>query len=455
MLTTHDVFQKAVTFQKKGQFAEAEELYRQLLAIQMDNSHVWHNLGTTLRKREFLDASLLCHMRAVESEPDNPAFQSSYGNCLRDLDRMEECLAAHAKAYKLAPQDIQIRKNYAIALREYGHHQEALNHFEELCRLEPGNYYHAWDRAVTYMYLGRLEEGWSGLESRWQHQEMKKYKITAPRWNGEDLKGKTLLIYGEQGFGDTILCSRYIPRINKNGGRVVLECKKQLHRLFSTIDGLDHMIDQGQDPGPHDYHIPMMSLPLIFKTTLQNIPPPARLSIPDQAPEGATKLLALGKDKFKVGIVWSGSVTFLANRKRAVTAKEFLPFAEIPGIQLYSLQKGPREEDLKLCGAEGLILELGPHLNDFADTAAVLKQLDLVIMTDSSVVHLAGSVGVPVWDLLNYYPYWLYLWDREDSPWYSSLRLFKQKYPGKWPEIFARVKKELEKIKSRSKPAVQ
>lgn len=168
------------------------------------------------------------------------------------------------------------------------------------------------------------------------------------------------------------------------------------------------------------------------------------LYVPEGPPLTAQRLLDLGSGKFKVGIVWSGSVTFKGNRKRAVSLRRFLRFAEIPGVQLYSLQKGPCELELADAGAQGLILELGPHLNDFADTASVLKQLDLVIMTDSSVAHLAGSLDCPVWNLLPYHAYWLYLSERDDSPWYPSMTLIRQTEPGNWDTVFKEVAEKLQ-----------
>jgi hypothetical protein len=170
-----------------------------------------------------------------------------------------------------------------------------------------------------------------------------------------------------------------------------------------------------------------------------------KLTPAEKLPEGAAQLLALGKGRVKVGIIWSGNPEFPVNFKRAVPFSRMLPLAEVPGVQLYSLQMGVPEKELIDAGAKGLVLDLAPHLKDFADTAAVLQELDLVIMTDSSVAHLAGSLGRPVWNLLDFSPYWLYLHKREDSPWYPSMRLFRQPTPGDWESVFERVAEELGK----------
>ncbi|MFH1159088.1 MAG: tetratricopeptide repeat protein [Pseudomonadota bacterium] len=438
-------FKKGVALYEAGKLKEACEVYRQALLADPDDFRAWLNLGMTLRQLGHKEAAIVCAQRALESSPANPSILTNYGNCLTDFGRKDEALAAHALAVKARPEDFLARKNYAIALCEFGEFEESLLHLQVAQKIKPQDAGVAWDIALSYLYLGRLQEGWKSFEARWKMPSMKKRACDAPLWQGEDLSGKTILIYEEQGFGDSILCSRYIPMVCARGGKVILECKKPLHRLFSSLQGISRIVEPGGVDIPFDYHIPMMSLPGVFGTGLETIPPPPRLHIPASPPPEAQRLLNFGEGRFKVGIVWSGSVTFASNHKRAVDAARFLPLAGIPGVQLYSLQKGPREKDLADCGGTGLIPELAPYLNDFADTAAVLKQLDLVIMTDSAVAHLAGSIGVPVWNLLHHHPYWLYLSEREDCPWYPSMRLFRQSRPGDWDSVFNNVAAALKK----------
>ena len=337
-----------------------------------------------------------------------------------------------------------MRKNYAVALREFGRFEEALFHLNIVCGMQPDNISVLWDRADTYLHLGRFKEGWESYKVRLKGPEMKDRAASAPLWNGEPLKGKTILIYPEQGFGGTILCSRYIPMVKMRGGRIILECKEPLQRLFSKIPGIDLIVSSGHSEQDFDYHTPIMALPGIFNTDLNSIPPLPDFFVPDSPPEGAKRLLDLAKGRFKIGIVWSGSITFKNNKKRAVSVERFLPFAQVPGVQLYSLQKGPRESDLRACGGQGLVLDMAPYMNDFADTASILNELDLVIMTDSSVAHLAGSIGTPIWNMLCYQSYWLYLSERSDSPWYPSMRFFRQPEPGNWDAVFKKVITELE-----------
>jgi tetratricopeptide (TPR) repeat protein len=439
------LFQAALALHRQKKDEQAAQGYRDVLLIDPGHAAAWRNLGAVLRRVGHFDSALACLQRSLEIVPASPETLTNIGNCLTDMDRMAPALEAHARAVAAQPDNFTMCKNYAVALRKFGHLAEALTYLEKALALRPDDGNTCWEYAVTCLHLGRFREGWEALEVRWK-TGLKDRPASSPRWHGEDLKGKTILVYKEQGFGDTILCSRYLPLLKARGGRVLFECRQQLHRLFQSIPGIDRMAEVGAMDEPSDYHVPMLSLPGIFGTDHASIPPLPPLFAPDAPPPEAKRLLDAGKGLFRVGIVWSGSVTFLDNRKRSVSAAHFLPLAEIPGVQLYSLQKGPREQDLADCGAEGPILALGPHLNDFADTAAALKELDLVIMTDSSVAHLAGALGRPVWNLLSYSPYWLYQMQREDCPWYPSMRLFRQPAPGNWAAVFARVAAELEAI---------
>lgn len=436
-------FKEAAGLMQRGEFAKAAELYRAMLIVQPQHTGSWLNLGTALRRLGHMEASAACAKRALELSPEQTSALTNLGNCLADLDRKEEALAAHAEAVRLKPEDFLVQRNYAIALRDFGQYAEALGHFDIALAMKPEDVSLAWDRAITYLYLGRFEEGWKAFETRWHMGTLKQRVCAAPRWQGEDISGKTLLVYEEQGFGDSILCSRYLPLIHARGGKVVLECKKPLHRLFAGLPGVTALAELGQYQGKVDFHIPIMSLPGLFKTDLSSIPAPYRFALPDSPPALAQHLFGLAKTRLKVGIVWSGSTTFQNNHKRAVSIERFLPLAEVPGVQLYSLQKGPHEKDLHASGALGIIHDLAPCLNDFADTAAVIENLDLIIMTDSSVAHLAGTLGRPVWSLLGSRPYWLYLQDRADTPWYPSMRLFRQPRHGDWDGVFAEVKNEL------------
>jgi len=427
-------------------FGEAAELYRALLKLAPDNAAFWRNLSIALRGLGQREAALGCARRAAALEPSSLDSLVNVSDSLLGLCRIDEALGILSKAVAAEPKNVPYRRRYADALRQSKKFEEALAQIDAASKIEPDDVETNWQRAVTRLTLGHLGVAWKDYEVRWKRGNLKERTYNAQRWTGQDLTGKTIFLYEEQGFGDTILATRYIPLVKQRGARVLFGCKPALHKLLETVPGIDRLPQEGALGEKLDYHASLLSLPGIFGTELNTIPPLVKLNPAKQPPAAAAKLLQLAKDRLRVGIIWSGSPDFKDNYKRAVSFTRFLPLAEIPGVQLYSLQKGAGEKELAEAGATGLIPELGPLLNDFAETAAVLQELDLIIMTDSSVAHLAGTLGRPVWNLLNFDPYWLYMADRADSPWYPSLRLFRQPKPGDWDSVFKEVAVELGKI---------
>lgn len=433
---------------EQEEFIEAAEACRGLLRCNPSDAHTWSMLGVALRKLGHLDEALPCARRAAELSPNNYYCLTNYGNMLVAQDK-HEAIDVHARAFRLAPDDFLVRTNFAVALRDFGYLEEAQKHFELLHTQKPDDVETAWNYAENNLRLGHFKEGWEMYEVRMKRGNKKLPSYSAPRWQGENFNGKTLLVYEEQGFGDTILSSRYLPLVKARGGRVLFGCRPALHRLFDGLVGVDRIVGAGALGETFQYHVPVMSLPGIFGTDLNSIPPPPELHF-SPSPSDAAKELLVAKGHFKVGIVWSGNPGFRGNRRRSTSLEHFLPLSEISGVQIYSLQKNLSKNEGKLV-QDSAILELGPYLNDFADTAAVVSNLDLVIMHDSAVVHLAGSIGKPVWNLLPCSAYWLYLTERDDSPWYPSLRLFRQPKPGDWDSVFRKVTEELINVASAAK----
>ncbi len=441
-----DMFRKAADLLADEHYAESLDIFRQLLPLAPREPALWANMGVALRKTDKYEAALACTRRALELEPDNASFMTNAGNCLVALDRKDEALRLHAAALRLSPDDFNIRLNYAFALREFLMLDEALEQITRACALQPGHNEAAWERGIILRSMGRFEEGWPDFEARWKRNHKKEPVYGAPRWEGQDLNGKTILISEEQGYGDTILCIRYLPLVKARGARVLLGCRPALHELFRDVTGVDRIVEAGPLGERFDYHVPIMSLPRIFNTGLTTVPPVPPLALKASIPPKVEALLETAGGRLRVGIVWSGNPAFAENRKRAVSIDRFLPLAGIPNVQLFSLQKGPGEGQLAASGAQGLIHELGPLMGNFAETAVTVRKLDLIIMTDSSVAHLAGSLGVPVWNLLHYRPYWLYGMSGETTPWYPAMRLVRQPAPGDWDSVFTRVASDLEKL---------
>ncbi len=447
-ITPDQLFHRAAALHRQGRIDLAITAYRKILQMAPDHAGVWGNLGVALRTRGDFPAAIIAYKRALEISPGDPGITGNLGNALKDIDRIEEALDAHRSAAAALPDDFNIRYNYGIALREAAQYEDALAELDAAIALKPGAPQPQWDRAIALLHLGRFSEGWAAYEARWKTGDLPARPVEVPRWQGETFEGKRLLVFAEQGFGDSILTSRFIPLIKErtgegpDAGRVILECKAPLQDLFTDIEGIDRMVEPGEAADDYDLEVPIMSLPGIFEASDDRLPPPAKLHIPDYARQKAKSLLRQD-ERFKVGIVWSGSVTFKGNRKRAVGVENFLPFAEVPGVDLYALQKGPRSGDLEAAGAGAVVTAIGEQLDSFAETAAVIKALDLVVMTDSSVAHLAGSLACPIWNLLNKATYWLYQGEGETTPWYPSMRLFRQEEAGAWDPVFERVKDEL------------
>ena len=425
-----------------GRLDEAVGAYRTYLTARPEDATIWHNLGVALRAQSRLRASALCHRRALEIEPGSPTFLGNLGNVLRDLDELEEAIDVHRQAVARKPDDARLRHDLGRAYYEAADFEKALETFDAAIALNPKDPRLQSDSALALLHLGRFHEGWKAYE--WRRRAFKSPPRPAPAWLGEALDGKTILLTPEQGLGDTILVSRLIPQVKARGATVWLECKPPLRRLFAGVEGIDRLVAPGSLKEGFDCHCLLMSLPGILQVTHKTVPPPLALTVPRQAQEKARRLLAPAGDRFKVGIVWSGSVGYKGNRKRAAGLERFMDLAAVPGVQLYSLYKGPLEAQLDEQGAGALVVDLGGQDEDLADTAAAIELLDLVIMTDSAVAHLTGTLGRPIWNLLHYSPYWLYGTTGETTPWYPSMRLYRQPAPGDWDSVFARVRGDLE-----------
>jgi hypothetical protein len=412
--------------------------------MSQEDVQTWNNLGALLRSIGRFTAAEICYRRALNLQADNPFTLTNLGNVLKDLDRFDDALQCHKLAVKINPRNAIIQQNLGIVLRHLGKRGEALEVFERAYQLEPGHSEICWDLAIERLLHGDLKQGWTLYESRWKLPDKAMRNFNKPLWNGKEFKRKKLLIHTEQGFGDFIWAMRFLPYVKALGGEVVLECKPELRRLLNNLDGVDKIVTI-HDPVPeYDLHCPIMSVAgLIGINDTTNCVSPPTLIPPQDSIKRFKNIFKNFDNKLKVGIVWSGSVTFADNRRRSAALEHFLSLAVIPKVALFSLQKGPPREALYTQGSQALVLDLDPLINDFADTAAAIDQLDVIIMTDSSVAHLAGTLGKPVWNLLSYNAYWLYGLDSNHCPWYPSMRLWRQEEPGNWEGLFKIVVNEL------------
>jgi hypothetical protein len=425
-----------------GRHADAVALAEGAVARAPGSADSWNALGVALRTAGDARAAMGCHRRALDLAPGSVPARVNMGNAAIELDRLGEAVTRLGEAAAMRPSAKHLA-DLGHVLHDAGLQTAAIAAFDASLRLDPENARARCERAQVLLRLGRYAEGWPEFETRWRLPELSKMpEYRTPLWDGRQLDG-AVIVWPEQGFGDSILAARFLPVLRARVGRFVLGTKPELIRLFADLPGADEVVPLGARQPSHVAHVPMMTLPGLAMRSLADLPPPARLRVPEEARARMAPLVGQADGRLKVGIVWSGSVTFKANAQRATGLDRFLALAEVPNVQLYSLQKGPRAEELATSGARNFIVDLGRHCRDFADTAAAVECLDLIVMTDSSVAHLAGSLGKPVWNLLPFAAYWLYGEDATRTPWYPSMRLFRQGAPGAWGPVFDAARRAL------------
>ncbi len=421
----------------------AEQVYRAALSLEEASAGICIGLARLLRlKQEYTAATELCE-RALQLDGSAGLAYQELGHIHKEQSRYEEALHCYQQLIAVAPQE---QEGYLLSLgvlyAEQERYTEALECYNQLVAAKPESVNGHWNRALVQLLLGEFTEGWSGYEWRRRRDEwlvqMWPGRFVPPLWSGEPLSGRTILVYAEQGFGDTIQFGRYLPLLLAQGARVIFHCMEGLVELFSRMAGIevvarDYELALQQT---FDFHIPLMSLPHIMGTTLETIPT-ARAYLQTDAGRVAAWRDRITQKGFRVGLVWAGAAKNVANRMRSTTLAAFAALAAMPDTTIYSLQKDAAAGSELM--AQWGVVDLGPELHNFDETAAVIANLDLVITVDTAVAHLAGALGVPVWILIYSSPEWRWLLGREDSPWYPSARLFRQQLGEPWPVLVERM----------------
>ena len=432
---------------KRGDLAGALHSYDQALSLAPRYVDAYYNRGCALLDCGRFEDAIGDFDRAVEL---NPGFAPAYlnkGVALAGAGQVEAAIPWISQAIAKDPGDAHAYYNRARAWHELRHFPEAIDDYDRAIGLEPGYSAAYLNRAVSRLTQGRLLEGWRDMEWRWipggSSLATERRDFLQPQWQGEQpVAGKTILIHCEQGLGDTLQFCRYVPMVAALGAKVVLEVPAALRKLLSSLPGVDHMVTRGDALPDFHWHCPLLSLPLAFRTSLETIPaavPYLQCDI-DRLRHWEQRLGT--RRALRVGLVWSGG--HRPNRPDLwdVNSRRNLPLSKLavlkmPGVEFFSLQKGePAESEFANTRAIGWsgpdIRDFGTELQDFVDTAALIEQLDLVISVDTSVAHLAGALGKPVWILNRFDGCWRWLLNRSDSPWYPSARLYTQPQPGDW-----------------------
>jgi tetratricopeptide (TPR) repeat protein len=424
-----------------NRFDEALESYDCALAARPNFAEALSNRGSALEKINRLDEALASYDRALALRPDFVDALYNRGNVLKALKRYGEALASYDRAITLRPGYADAHNNHGQVLRELMRYDEALASYDRAMVLQPNNIMAHCNAASLRLLLGDFSRGWTDYEWRWMKESvvLANRILPQPLWRGGDaIAGKTILLHSEQGLGDTIQFCRYVPLVAARGAQVIFEVQKPLRMLMTGLAGVAQVITKGSPLPEFDIHCPLLSLPLAFGTQLETIPSAsAYLTAPPQhSINWQTRLGA--KRRPRIGLAWSGSAGHERDRERSIGLRALLPLLDAEAT-FVSLQKEVRADDAIVLKERGDIFQVGDELRDFCDTAAVISQLDLVISVDTSVAHLAGALGAPVWILVTYVPDWRWLLNRDGSPWYPTARLFRQPYINDWESVIARV----------------
>lgn len=420
----------------------AAEEARRAIEIDPSMAAAHSNLGVALYELKQYEEAAAAHRRAIAARPDFYEAHSNLGNALHALKRFDEAVASYRVALSFNPNYADAWANLGTTLHHAGEFDEGMAALRHAIALAPGHANAHSGLGILLLMRGDLGEGWDEYEWRLRSTERKGPRFPEKPWEGESLAGRHIYVQAEQGFGDTLQFARYIPLLAARAGKVTLRVHQQLVMLMrESLPGIDVLGDRG-DPAPYVCDAVLLSLPRIFRTRLETIPAPVPyLRTPAEALARWKKKLG-SLPGLRVGLVWAGNPEHVNDMRRSLDLARLAPVLDVSGVSFVSLQVGARSADLKK-HRERKILDLSPDLTDFTETAAAVSALDLVITVDTSVCHLVGGVGKPVWVLLPWVTDWRWLIDREDNPWYPTMRLIRQKRGEEWAEIIPRIAKDL------------
>jgi tetratricopeptide (TPR) repeat protein len=431
-----------IALQGQGRLDEAVAAFGRAIALRDNFVRAHRNLGKALLDLERADEAVAAYERANQLAPQSADVLCDLASALVAADRGSDAVDACRRALAIEPLLPRAHFNLGAALGAMKRYQESLDAYRRAIELQPDYAGAHWNLALALLGLGDYRVGWAEYEWERQVPALPRVKsFDKPQWDGTDLCGRTILLHASQGYGDSIQFIRYVPLVSQRGGRVIVECAKGLRRLFSGLEGVgaetNQIIVEG-DPRPDfDVQCQLMGLPHAFGTLVESIPAQVPYLRPDAALARTWAAKMTGINGMRVGLVWATQTK--PDRKRSATLQQLSALWEVAGVSFVPLQRSSVRED----GTGLVALDLIEQVTDFAETAAVIANLDLVISIDTAVVHVAGAMGKPVWVMVPYLPDWRWLLDREDSPWYPTARLFRQTSPGDWPGVARNVARAL------------
>ena len=441
----------ANTYLSQNNSAEAINCYKALLSVYPDYIEVYSVLGNKLSESGRITEAIEYYNKAIEIKPDCVEAYYNLGNVLLDNNKIESAKKYYNQAIEIKPDYAGAYYNLGVAFHFENNMQEAIKYYKKALSIKPDYIEIYFNLASAYLIEKNFDKGWEVYKQN-RHLKQEKHHIDKSliktQWNGEPLEGKTIYIYNEQGIGDTIFSARYLPVLNSMGAKVIFKPQAVLKELFRQSDLKAEIVDNSVNEIDicFDTHISAYYLLSILNINIDNIPFQAGYLNADKKKMEYYKQKYFNNDKFKVGLVWQGSPGFKNDKRRSVTLEKFYMLANIPNIQLYSLQKGTGTEQLLQLPENVEIMDLGATFNDFSDTAAAIDNLDLVITVDTAVAHLTGALGKPVWMMIPYSPDWRWFLNTNECLWYKSLKIFRQNEPDNWPEVFDRIYKSLDSL---------
>jgi FkbM family methyltransferase len=448
-MTAEEALNQAWKIHQGGDLARAERMYAQVVNAQPGHASAWCYLGMALHDQERFEEAVTAYKRALGLQPNFPIALNNLGNSQRQLRRLSEAVASFNRAIELKPDYVTAFKNKATTLVWEGHVEEALRTYEAALPLAPEDPEIHKHIGILRLLMGDYAGGWPEYEWRWKTKDLSLPPMLQPLWDGASLDGKTILLTPEQGLGDTIQFVRYAAWLKERYDcRVLFHSPRALRQLLSSCAGIDEWVDDMMFLPPFDVYSPLVQVPGVLRHTPRDFP----AKIPYLTAEPA--LVEQWREELseyqcrKIGIAWRGSPIYHADKMRSIPLAEFAPLGKVKGLQLFSLQKGKGIEELETIAGRLDVVDLGRRVDEatgaFVETAAALKNLDLLITTDTSVAHVAGALGVPVWVAVCNVADWRWLNTGDTTVWSPSMRLFRQTSPGDWADVFERIAAALE-----------
>jgi Tfp pilus assembly protein PilF len=433
---------------EQGQANEAIDHFRRAIQLQPQFVEAWFNLGNAWRKLERFEQAIQCYQRAIALRPGYGKANANLGIAHAELLDFAPAIPAYQQAIAFEQETAEVHNNLGVALAQQQRIPEAMACVDRAIQLDPTLADAHMNRSVLWLLTGDTTRGWPEFEWRWLLKALPDRNFTEPRWQGEPLTGKTILLHAEQGFGDTFQFIRYAPLVKQYGGCVLFECQRGLMNLLQRCQGIDQLVAHGDPLPPFDVQSPLMSLPGALGTTVATIPAdvPYIYADPKLCEHWRQKLDPI--QDLRIAINWQGRPGRGPYRLRDIPFEYFANLSKMPGVRLISLQKNHGQMQAERSAVFDLGNEFDQTHGAFSDSAAILMNVDLVITSDTAVAHLAGALGVPTFLALPFAADWRWFLNRADSPWYPTMRLFRQPRPGDWSSVFAQIETALHEFKS-------